>query len=78
MHMQSYFNLTIAYHVSSSMFSPDDPYDNAAMENFFGALQTECLYRAVFTIALRWSSSLPSTSIPTIPSVFHSKRSHSS
>ena len=24
-------------------------YDNAAMENFFGTLKTECLYRAHFT-----------------------------
>ena len=38
-----------AYHVSSSMSSPGCPYDNAAMENFFGTLKTECLYRARFS-----------------------------
>ena len=43
---QAYFDLTQAYHVSPSMSSPGCPYDNAAMENFFGALKTECLYRA--------------------------------
>ena len=31
------------------MSSPGCPYDNAAMENFFGTLKTECLYRAHFT-----------------------------
>lgn len=31
------------------MSSPGCPYDNAAMENFFGILKTECLYRAHFT-----------------------------
>lgn len=25
------------------------PYDNAAMENFFGTLKTECLYRPTFS-----------------------------
>jgi transposase InsO family protein len=25
------------------------PYDNAAMENFFGTLKTECLYRTTFS-----------------------------
>jgi len=38
-----------AYHVSPSMSSSGCPYDNAAMENFFGALKTECLYRARFS-----------------------------
>ena len=28
------------------MSSPGCPYDNSAMENFFGTLKTECLYRA--------------------------------
>jgi len=28
------------------MSSPGCPYDNAAMENFFGTLKSECLYRA--------------------------------
>lgn len=46
---QAYFNLAQAYHVSPSMSSPGCPYDNAAMENFFGTLKTECLYRAHFT-----------------------------
>lgn len=31
------------------MSRPYCPYDNAAMENFFGTLKTECLYRAHFT-----------------------------
>ena len=42
---QAYFDLTQTYHVSPSMSSPGCPYDNAAMENFFGTLKTECLYR---------------------------------
>ena len=46
---QAYFDLTQGYHVSPSMSSPGCPYDNAAMENFFGTLKTECLYRAHFT-----------------------------
>ena len=46
---QAYFDLTQAYHISPSMSSPGCPYDNAAMENFFGTLKTECLYRAHFT-----------------------------
>ena len=43
------FDLTQAYHVSPSMSIPGCPYDNAAMENFFGTLKTECLYRARFS-----------------------------
>ena len=31
------------------MSTPGCPYDNAAMENFFGTLKTECLYRAHFS-----------------------------
>ena len=46
---KAYFNLTQTYHVSPSMSSPGCPYDNAAMENFFGTLKTECLYRARFS-----------------------------
>lgn len=46
---QAYFDLTQTYHVSPSMSSPGCPYDNAAMENFFGTLKTECLYRSHFT-----------------------------
>ena len=38
---KAYFDLTQAYHVLPSMSSPGCPYDNAAMENFFGALKTE-------------------------------------
>ena len=41
--------MTQEYHFSPSMSSPGCPYDNAAMENFFGILKTECLYRAHFT-----------------------------
>ena len=41
-----YFDLTQVYHASPSMFSHGCPCDNAAVENFFGALKTECLYRA--------------------------------
>lgn len=37
------------FRVPSSMSSPGCPYDNAAMENFFGTLKTECLYRSHFT-----------------------------
>ena len=36
----AYFDLTQQYHVSPSMSSPGCPYDNAAMENFFGILKT--------------------------------------
>lgn len=46
---KAYFDLTEEYHVSPSMSSPGCPYDNAAMENFFGTLKTECLYRAHFS-----------------------------
>ena len=31
------------------MSSPGCPYDNAAMENFFGTFKVECLYRAKFS-----------------------------
>ena len=46
---QAYFDLTQEYHVSPSMSSPGCPYDNAAMENFFCTLKTECLYCAHFS-----------------------------
>ena len=46
---QAYFDLTQEYHISPSMSSPGCPYDNAAMENFFGTLKTECLYLAHFS-----------------------------
>lgn len=45
---QAYFDLSKEYHFSPSMSSPGCPYDNAAMENFFGTLKTECLYRRRF------------------------------
>ena len=46
---QAYFDLSQEYHFSPSMSSPGCPYDNAAMENFFGKLKTECLYRTKFS-----------------------------
>ena len=46
---KAYFDLTQEYHLSPSMSSPGCPYDNAAMENFFGTLKTECLYHAQFS-----------------------------
>jgi len=45
---QAYFDLSQEYHFQPSMSSPGCPYDNAAMENFFGTLKTECLYRMKF------------------------------
>ena len=45
----AYFDLSQSYHFQPSMSSPGCPYDNAAMENFFGTLKSECLYRAHFT-----------------------------
>ena len=44
-----YFDLTQLYHITPSMSSPGCPYDNAAMENFFGTLKCECLNRMEFT-----------------------------
>ncbi|WP_457945653.1 transposase [Caproiciproducens sp. LBM24188] len=46
---QAYFDLSQEYHVQPSMSSSGYPYDNAAMENFFGTLKTECLYRTEFS-----------------------------
>jgi transposase InsO family protein len=46
---QAYFDLSQEYHFQPSMSSPGCPYDNAAMENFFGTFKTECLYRAHFS-----------------------------
>lgn len=46
---QAYFDLSKEYHIQPSMSSPGCPYDNAAMENFFGTLKTECLYRMKFS-----------------------------
>lgn len=42
---EEYFALIQEYHVSASMSRRGCPYDNAIMENFFGAFKTECLYR---------------------------------
>ena len=46
---KEYFDLTQLYHITPSMSSPGCPYDNAAMENFFGTLKYECLNRMQFT-----------------------------
>jgi transposase InsO family protein len=46
---QAYFDLSQEYHFQPSMSSPGCPYDNAAMENFFGTFKTECLYRAHYS-----------------------------
>jgi len=46
---QAYFDLTQEYHVSPSMSSSGCPYDNAAMENFFGTMKTECLHCTHFS-----------------------------
>ena len=46
---KAYFDLSQEYHFSPSMSSPGCPYDNAAMENFFGTLKSECLHRAHYS-----------------------------
>ena len=46
---KAYFDLSQEYHFSPSMSSPGCPYDNATMENFFGTLKCECLYRAHYS-----------------------------
>ncbi len=46
---KAYFDLSQEYHFSPSMSSPGCPYDNSAMENFFGTLKSECLYRAHYS-----------------------------
>ena len=38
-------NLTQSYHITPSMSSRGNPYDNAMAENFFSILKTECIYR---------------------------------
>ena len=43
---QAYFKLTQSYHITPSMSSRGNPYDNAMAENFFSILKTECIYRA--------------------------------
>lgn len=45
---QAYFDLMQEYHIQPSMSNPGCPYDNAAMENFFGTLKSECLNRMKF------------------------------
>ena len=40
-----YFKLTKSYHITPSMSSKGNPYDNAMAENFFSILKTECIYR---------------------------------
>ena len=42
---QAYFNLIQSYHITPSMSSRGNPYDNAMAENFFSILKTECIYR---------------------------------
>ena len=46
---QAYFDLVKSYHIQPSMYSPGCPYDNSAMENFFGNLKIECLHRLKFS-----------------------------
>ena len=46
---RAYYDLSQEYHFQPSMSSPGCPYDNAAMENFFGVLKTECIYRFKFS-----------------------------
>ena len=43
---QAYYSLTKSYHITPSMSSKGNPYDNALAENFFSILKTECIYRA--------------------------------
>ena len=42
---QEYFKLIKAYHITPSMSSKGNPYDNAMAENFFSILKTECIHR---------------------------------
>ena len=42
---QAYFELTQQYGITPSMSRRGNPYDNAAAENFFSILKTECIYR---------------------------------
>ena len=41
----AYYSLTKYYHITPSMSSRGNPYDNAMAENFFSILKTECIYR---------------------------------
>lgn len=45
----AYCNLSEECHFRPSMSSKGCPYDNSAMENFFGTLKCECLNRIKFT-----------------------------
>lgn len=45
---QAYYSLTKSYHITPSMSSRGNPYDNALAENFFSILKTECIYRTKF------------------------------
>ena len=42
---QAYYSLTKSSHITPSMSSRGNPYDNAMAENFFSILKTECIYR---------------------------------
>ena len=42
---QAYNSLIKSYHITPSMSSRGNPYDNAMAENFFSILKTECIYR---------------------------------
>ena len=42
---QAYYSLTKSYHITPSMSSRGNPYDNAMAENFVSILKTECIYR---------------------------------
>ena len=41
----AYYSLTKYYHITPSMSSRGNPYDNAMAENFFSILKTECIHR---------------------------------
>ena len=41
---QAYYSLTKSYHITPSMSSRGNPYDNAMAENFFSILKTEFIY----------------------------------
>ena len=41
----AYFHLTKEYDITTSMSRRANPFDNASMENFFGTLKSECVYR---------------------------------
>ena len=42
---QAYYSLTKSYHITPSMSSRGNPYDNAIAENFFSILKSECIIR---------------------------------